>query len=93
MRLPWDKPREISIGAGNVIMGHGIKDGRAFVFIRPAEIAGVVGDTPPGYSSDFNVVRATRHDTILWLDGSPHGLMDSIMGAVKKHFGQVDERS
>lgn len=81
MRIPWNRPREIVIGRGETMIAHGVKNGRPFVFIRPADQPGEIGSCPPGYDPHHNDVRANRRDTIIWLDAAPTGLMAALRKA------------
>jgi hypothetical protein len=81
-RLIHGKPRELSLGVGAVIVASGIKNGRPLILIRPAKVPGPVGSTPVGYSPGVSSIRATRADTIIWLDGPPHGLIAALVEAV-----------
>lgn len=84
MRWPWNKPREIVLGKGEVMIATGVKDGRGFVFIRPAGEPGPLGETPSGYDPDFNTVRANRKDTIIWVEGPPENFIRDLRKAYAK---------
>jgi hypothetical protein len=82
----WKMPREIVAGRGEIITGHGVKDGRAFAFIRPVSPGGKPGTTPAGMEHGA-IFSPRRGDTVIWLDGRPDGLIDAIRVADARRRG------
>lgn len=72
------RPTEVALGTGHAIIGHGVKDGRAFVFMRPQAVAGQIGATPADFDPANPFVRAVKGDVIIWVDGPTLGLTQAL---------------
>jgi len=80
------KPTEIVLGRGLTLIGHGLKNGRAFVLLRTVKVAGRIGTTPPEFRDvNWCTVTAKSGDVVIWLDGDvpQSGLATACSKALK----------